>query len=141
MLPDLLRRQTATNATLGKFRNKPFDWKAGFTCVHLARFHLRAMGHKVPKLPPIRSALGARRALDVRGWPDVSAMLGEFLPRIAPAGMLLGDLAVIEQDEELAMGAVLVSVAPHKLAGWDARAEKLAVIDVDWSEISGAFRV
>lgn len=140
-LPDLLRRQNGVAATLGKFRNKAFDWKAGFTCVHLARFHLRAMGHKPPKLPPIRSALAARRALDERGWPTVSAMLAAFVEPVQAAAMLPGDLAVIEQDEEHGLGAILVAVAPHKLAGWDARAERLCVLDVDWSEISGAFRV
>ena len=140
MKPDLIRRQEATAATLRKFRAKEFEWKAGHTCVHLARFHLRAMGHKPPKLPPIRSALAARRALDARGWANVSAMLASLLEPIAPAAMLLGDLAVVDQEEENGLGAILVSIAPHKLAGWDFRAEKLAVIDFDWSEISGAFR-
>jgi len=139
---DLIRRQNATAATLAKFRGKPFDWKRGLTCVHLARFHLRAMGHKLTKVPPIRSALGARRALDGNGWSSVTAMLeAQGLERIAPAQLLLGDLIVIEQEEELGLGAILVAASPFKFAGWDARADKLCLLDIaDRGEISAAFR-
>jgi len=143
MVHDLIRRQNATAATLAKFRGKRFDWKAGRTCVHLARFHLRAMGHKLPKVPPIRSALGARRALDANGWRDAGDMLrGIGLEEIVPGRMLLGDLIVYEQDGDHGLGAIAVQVAPFKTILWaDWAGETLATIDFDRSLISRCFRV
>ena len=58
--PDLVRRLEATDATLRKFRGKPFDWAKGNTCGHLLRFHLKKAGHRVPPMPRFRSALGAK---------------------------------------------------------------------------------
>ena len=118
MMPDLIRRKLATEKTMAKFRARAFDWKAGATCVHLARFHLRAMGHAVEKLPRIRGPIGAARALKERGWADVAAMLDAQagLTRIAPAQMLLGDVAVLPADE--GFDAVVICVGRHKLLGW-----------------------
>lgn len=117
-LPDLIRRQRATQATLDKYRNKPFDWKKAITCVHMARFHLRRMGHKVPELPRIRGAIGATRALRERGWENVAQMLDAqaSLERIAPAFMRVGDLAVLPGDE--AMDSIVICAGMHKLLGW-----------------------
>src|SRR5690606_24837107 len=72
-LPELERRRAAVEMTLARYRGKPFDWSRGITCVHLARAHLRNMGHKPPTVPRFRSALGAKRALKERGWNDVAA--------------------------------------------------------------------
>ena len=101
MMPDMLRRQAATEATLKKYRERAFDWKTRATCVHLASFHLRQMGHTPPPMADFRSPLGARKALKKRGWADVSEMLDAVLPgaRIAPMQMLLGDLAVVRGSE------------------------------------------
>lgn len=118
MVPDLIRRQQATQATLVKFRNKPFDWKKAVTCVHMARFHLRKMGHKVPELPRIRGVIGATRALRERGWANVADMLDDqaSLERIAPAFMKVGDLAVLPGDE--VMDSIVICAGTHKLLGW-----------------------
>jgi len=83
MKPEMVRRAEATTATMNKYRNKPFNWKAGTTCIHLLRFHLRQLGYKPEPLPRIRSAIGARRALDKRGWQHVGDMLDSLLPRVA----------------------------------------------------------
>jgi hypothetical protein len=117
-LPDLIRRKLATEKTMAKFRARAFDWKKGATCVHLARFHLLAMGHRPEPLPRIRGPIGAARALKERGWADVAAMLDAQLglTRIAPAQMLLGDLAVLPADE--GFDAVVINVGRHKLLGW-----------------------
>lgn len=116
--PDLIRRKRATEATLAKYRPQPFDWKKGVTCVHMARFHLRKMGHRVPELPRIRGPIGAARALKERGWEDVAAMLDAQpgLTRIAPAMMLVGDLIVFPGTE----GFQLIGVcgSQHKILGW-----------------------
>jgi len=118
MVPDLIRRQQATQATLNKYRAKPFDWKKAVTCVHMARFHLRKMGHKVPELPRIRGVIGATRALRERGWANVSDMLDAqvSLERIAPAFMRIGDLAVLPGDE--VMDSIVINAGTGKLLGW-----------------------
>jgi len=117
-LPDMLRRQRATALTFAKYRTREFDWKKGATCVHMARFHLIKMGHKIVPLPRIRGAIGARRALTERGWPDVAAMLDaqESLERIAPAFMRLGDLGVAPADE--GFDAIVIHDGGVKLLGW-----------------------
>lgn len=116
--PDLIRRKRATEATLAKYRPLAFDWKKGITCVHMARFHLRKMGHRVAELPRIRGIIGAKRALAQRGWDDVTAMLDaqESLTRIAPAMMLPGDLAAL--PDESGLDGIVICAGRHKLLGW-----------------------
>jgi hypothetical protein len=120
-LPDLIRRQRATQATLTKYRARPFDWKRATTCIHMARFHLRQMGHAVPVLPRIRGAIGATRALKANGWASVVDMLDAqvALERIAPAFMRVGDLAVLPSDQrESGLDAIVICAGVHKLLGW-----------------------
>ena len=116
--PDLIRRKRATQATLTKYRPLAFDWKKGVTCVHMARFHLRKMGHDIETLPRMRGPIGARRVMADRGWPDVAAMLDAqaSLTRIAPAQMLVGDLAVLPADE--GFDGIVICAGRHKLLGW-----------------------
>lgn len=137
-VPDLLRREAALSATWTKYRGKAIDWRKGHTCAHMARFHLRAMGHKLPKLPPMRSLLGAKRGLEANGWADVRAMLAAFLPEIAPAMMLPGDLVTTNSED--GMGCVMILIAPRKLIGWHEDADGAAVIDFDITHLTGAFR-
>lgn len=134
--PELIRRQEATTATLERYRAKTFDWSRGCTCVHLARFHLKQMGHRPPTVPRIRSLLGAKKALKERGWPDVPAMLDSMLPRIPPAAMWLGDLAVLEDDSGL--GAIVVNTG-QKVIGWHEDAPGMVVMEAH--RVSGAWRV
>ena len=112
---DQIRRLQATQQTKDKYWGKPFDWKGGQTCIHMARFHAVKMGHKPLKMPTIQSAIGARRALKDNGWVGVSEMLDSMFLSIAPASMKLGDLAVIEGDQ--GFDAIVVNVG-HKVIGW-----------------------
>lgn len=138
--PDLLRRKAATEATLARYRGKAFDWSKGITCVHLARCQLRKMGHQPPTLPRFRSLLGAKQALQERGWETVEDMLTEILgPPIPPAMMLLGDLAVAPSEEGL--GSIMVCAGPLKFLGWREDAPELVMLDVSLDQFSGAWRV
>lgn len=141
MTGSLLRRQNATADSMRKFRRKKHDWKAGDTCIHLARFHLKRMGHAVPKLPRITSLLSAKRALEERGWANVAQLLDAQpgLARIAPASMLLGDLAAA--DSECGMGAVLVHIGNGRLMGWHDAADGMVVLDIPPADLIGAWRV
>lgn len=136
---ELERRRVATQKTLDRYRGKVFDWSKGITCVHLARYHLRNMGNKVPTLPRFRSALGAKKALKERGWDSVEAMLDSMFQRVAPAELLLGDLAIVPGDN--GMDAIFVCAGPLKLFGWREDAPALVLLDVDLDQLTGAWRV
>ena len=138
MKPDLIRRQEATARTMARYRRKAFDWRTGVTCVHLVRFHLRAMGHSVPGIPRIRSALSARRALKERGWDSVEAMLDSLLPRIAPAQMLLGDIASVAGEG--GMASLLICAGPQKVMGWHPETGAFVVYDGGVEQIEAAWR-
>lgn len=133
---EMLRRKSATEATLAKYRDRPFSWRASHTCVHMLRFHLRKMGHRPPTLPRIRSAIGARRALDERGWKDVGDMLDALLPRIPYASMLLGDVAMFASDD--GFGAITISLG-GKVMGWHPDYDGMTALEP--LEIAGAWRV
>lgn len=137
---ELERRRIATETILARFRGREFDWSTGRHCVSLARAQMRAMGHCPPSLPRVRSALAAKKALKTRDYASVTDMLDTLLPKIAPAEMLLGDLATMPGGGGL--DAVFICAGPLKLFGWtDARPE-LAVVDVlDMSKLTGAWRV
>ena len=88
-------RRVRTERTLAKFRDRPFSWTGRRTCIHLARAQMVAMGHKPPKMPDLRNALNAAHALKAEGYKDLEALLDSMLPRIAPAAMWIGDLALM----------------------------------------------
>jgi hypothetical protein len=139
---ELVRRQAATTATMAKYRAAMFDWGKSVTCVHMARFHLRKMGHKPEPLPSrVRSAIGAKRALAERGWANTLDMLDAQpgLTRITPAMMWLGDLAVLESQD--GFGAIFVCAGPQKLIGWLDAADSMLVVDVPLMHVDGAWRV
>lgn len=138
-LPEGERRRVATEATLARYRGKEFDWGKGITCVHLARFHMRNMGHRPSAIPRFRSAHGAKGALKERGWTSVADMLDSMLPRIAPAHMLLGDLAIVPGAGGL--DAVFICAGPRKVFGWREDAPELVVLDLSLDEVTGAWRV
>lgn len=141
-LPEMERRREATQATVGKFRGHGFDWGQGFHCVRLAHFHLRQMGWRSPKLPTLprlRSSLAAKKELQARGWGSVTAMLDALLPRIAPAAMLQGDLAVLPGDDGL--DAIFVYAGPRRLFGWREDQPVAVMLEVPLGDVKAAWRV
>lgn len=92
---NLAERVAATETVIARYRNKPFDWGTTGTCIHLARMQMIAMGHKAPSVPAFRSAIGAGKALKKAGFDTLADLLDTLLPRIPPAAMLVGDLAIM----------------------------------------------
>lgn len=130
---EMLRRQSALNKTLAKYRHKAIDFKT-VDCVRAARFHLVQMGHKPPPMPRYSSLIGARRAAEKVG--GLEALLDSLLPRIAPAAMWLGDIALLEGEGGL--DAVVFNVG-HKLAGWHQDADMMSNLTAQ--QVKGAWRV
>lgn len=157
MNPDLIRRHEATRNTMNKYRKKDFSWQHAVTCIHLAAFHLRKMGHRTPVMPRFRSAFGALRALKAVGFQDLPALLDSIgtIRRVAPAMMMMGDLAVLqggviegesEEDDGAAremagIGAIVVCAGPHKVFGWRGDFPKMVVLDVSFDDIQAAWRL
>lgn len=138
LLPEPVRRQEATAATLAKFKGRPFDWSEGWHCLKLAHFHLRQMGRRPPSLPRIRSALAAKKALQARGFASVTALLDSLLPRIPAARLRLGDLAAVPGSDGL--DSVMVYVAPHRLLTWLPDGSEATLCDVDPADFTGCWR-
>jgi len=93
--PPLVLRVEAAQATLDKFRNRPFAWGEN-DCARLAADLLRRLGYK-PNLSQFggyRSDLTARKALKARGMATVMDWMDSVpgLLRIAPAATLPADL-------------------------------------------------
>lgn len=136
---DLEQRRIRTQAVVDRFRDRPFSWTGRRTCLHLARAQMRAMGHQPPKMPDLRSALSAHRALIAAGHDDIAGLLDSLLPRIAPAAMLIGDLALMEGDS--AFDAVVINVG-GKVFGYAEDHDGLQVIQpVGIQPFKAAWRV
>lgn len=132
-------RAEATRKTLDRYRGKVFDWSKGVTCAHMARAHLRNMKHKAPAMPRVRSAFGAKKALQGLGHDSMVSLLDGLLPRIAPAQMLLGDLCAVEG--EAGMDAVMVCAGHRRVFGWVEGEETPVVVEPEWGKLIGCWRV
>lgn len=139
-LPELERRRRATAKTLAHYQARSFDWRRQATCLHMARFQMKAMGHNPPRIPPIRSELRAAKELRARGHTSLIALLDTMLVRIAPAEMRLGDLAAIPGDGS-DFDTLLINVAPRKFAGWHPDSFLMAVMDIGLANVTAAWRL
>lgn len=99
----LERRHAAIEATMIRFRDRPFAW-GKVDCAKVAAFHLKHLGHKILiiKAGSYSSQLGATRALKRLGYATMAETLdGLGLAQISPARMVLGDLAEVEAAAQL----------------------------------------
>lgn len=116
-MSDLLKRRDTTQATLDHFASRPFDWRAGATCVHLVRKQLVGMGHKPPPVKAFRSALMAKRALQSKGWANLAQMMNSLVTPIAPSRAILGDIVEMPSDDET-FGALAVVMGNGRIMGY-----------------------
>lgn len=132
-MEDLERRQAALEKTIAKYRGRRLDFRSA-DCVRMVRYHLLQMGHKPPKLPRYGSAIGARRALSQAG--GLMSVFDAILPRIAPARMLPGDIAVLPGDG----GDAAVILLEYKFMGWFQDSDEPLNLVVDLSALTAAWR-
>ena len=136
----MTRRVEATRKTLSKYA-RPFSWRGRATCIHMARTQMRNMGHRPPSIPDFRSALGARTALLKAGFADIAALFDSLLPRISPAEMWVGDLALLPGDD--LFDSICISDTVGKLVGWhqddSSGVKPQLVLSLDY--VIGAWRV
>lgn len=137
----LIRRQKAMDKTMARFAGKPF--KLGVNdCVKLARFHLTALGHKLPSTGHYSDVRGAVAALKKQGVRTLAELLDKHFERIPPAFMLPGDLAMPPSDPDApasSLGTIMVKVSANKYAGWHPDHEPLLVMEL--LQIDAAWRV
>ena len=68
---------------------------------------------------PIRSAIGARRALDKMGFASVEAMLSAYFQPIVPASMRVGDLCAGPSSADgLGLAAIGIADGQGNIFGW-----------------------
>jgi len=115
----LERRVVATQKTLDDWKDRPFDWATGSTCLRLAVEHLRRMGYRPPlsRAGTFKTALGAKGALARAGVGNLGEavdLLG--LEHIAPAMAIVGDL--VELPGEAPFGALTVALGNGRVLGF-----------------------
>lgn len=138
---DMAERGRRTEAVVARYRGRPFDWANARTCIHLARAQMRALGHRPPPIPTFRSERGAMTALRKSGFDDMAAMLDSMLPRIAPASMWLGDLALLRAAPPFGSIMICAGAVGGKLIGYLEGHLDQGVINVVPHEFVGAWRL
>lgn len=147
---NLHARAEQTAAVVARFRARPFGWDSGGTCIHLARAQMRALGHKVPSIPRFYSAVGAMKALRATGHDDLAGLLDSMLPRIAPAAMWVGDLALMDSGTDDPFDAIVVSTGQtgsgpigggQMVAGYHAEHLGSGIVNIIPQAFKGAWRL
>lgn len=137
---DLAERAAATGRVVTRFRDRPFSWRDRATCLHLVRAQMRALGHRPPRIPDFRSPIGARRALQARGQDSVQALLDSLLPRIAPAAMIVGDIALLPGEPPFE--AAVIAAGGQKVFGWHGEdLSRLVPIEIGRGDLISAYAV
>lgn len=138
---NLLERAKVTQATLDSYRGRPSDHAGNeWPCIYLLHDHLTACGYDVPEIPELSDLRSVLKAMKERGWNSVPDMLDQHLERIAPAMMMMGDVAV--SKSEAGVDAILICAGPMKLFGWREDLNTLVIIDDDkMDDLVGAWRV
>ena len=137
---DLAARAAATEAVVGKYRHRAFDWNSRATCVHLARAQMRALGHRPPSVPDFRSPRGALTALRKAGFDTFEDLLGSMLMRVAPLAMIVGDIGLLPGEPPFQ--SAVIAAGGGKVFGWhDGDLSRLHPISVSVLDFEACFAV
>ena len=102
------------------------------------------MGHKLPPVPRIQSALGAKRALAERGADSVGALLDQHFARLpGPAFAWLGDLIALPGNPALGIDAIGIADGQGNVWCWTEQngASALTALLVVQSDALAAWRL
>lgn len=125
---EMERRVAAAQATLDRFRDRPFRWGSA-DCARMVAWHLRKMGYRpaLAKAGAYRTALSARAALKRLGHDSLADALDALgLVRIGAASAIVGDVLALPGDDPL--GALVVAVGNGRVVGWHEDAAGAAVM-------------
>lgn len=139
---NLADRARATEATKNAFWGTERNW-TDTTCVHALHAHLVNTGHFPPDVPLFRTKKGAREALKAMGAPSLPALcLNLGLAEIAPAKMIVGDIAILPGAEGKTDGirAAITICAGNKFMGWYGEDGPFQHMEIDLSAVVAAFR-
>lgn len=142
-MSEIKRRVAATQATQARFEGRVFAWDKRANCIHLVSFHARQMGHKLPLVPRFRSALGAKRALLAEGVETLPDLMDKHFPRIAPARMLVGDVAAFPGADG-AFDGLMIYGQLRACLGWHqdgAECQVARLTDEGYRLCTGAWRL
>lgn len=141
----LAARAQATRGVMAIWRERPFDWRSGYHCVALMHAQARAMGHRMPALPRIRTALAAERALQRKGCDTVEALMDSLFVRIVPATMRVGDICTMPgeaDDGRPWLAAICIADGQGNLLGWHGGdGTRLSAIKFGMGHATGAWRL
>lgn len=130
MKPELIRRHNALVKTQKRFMGKAFKLGSN-DCVKLVRFHLKALGHKLPSTGHYKTPKEAAKQLKKQGVKNLEQLLDKFLDPIPYASMLPGDIVLLKSDPEAPaseLGTIAVSLG-RKLMGYHGDAQELVVME------------
>lgn len=130
---DLVARSAALRRTKAWLSGRAFAWETA-DCIAMLSAHLEHNGHGGLPKQSYRSALGAKRALKKAGFDNLEQLLDSLLPRIAPAQMLPGDVALAPGDPEGLAGTrldALVIGFGRKCMGWVGGHDEAVVMTED----------
>lgn len=132
------RRARAAQATLDKFKDKPFKF-GKYDCGQMVRFHLRCIGRPVKsaKAGSYHSLLGAQRALKRLGYESLIDLMDAHFPRIAPAAAVVGDVIAMPGLE--GPGALTVAVGNGRVLGY--HEDAVGAVILQPSDYVAAWRV
>ena len=127
-LPLLAIRRDAAQATLDRFKDKPFEF-GRYDCARLLAFHLRQLGIRttMAKAGRYSSPLGAKRALKRLGVETMAQLADSYgFERISPAAAVLGDL--VELPSETDLGGLFIVLGNGRVLGYHENAVGAAVL-------------
>lgn len=134
----LEKRVEAAQATLDKFKEKPFKF-GRYDCAQMVAFHLRRIGKpvKVSKAGTYHSLLGAQKALKRLGYDDLLQMADAHFERIPPASALVGDIVAMPGLE--GPGTLTVAMGNGRVLGY--HEDAVGAVIVQPHEMIAAWRV
>jgi hypothetical protein len=109
----LIDRVAAVEAIKAEFGGRAFQ-PGTVDCAVMTRRLLENFGHFVPEVGPYSTERGGRQKLKRAGYASISALLDTILEPIAPARMIIGDIAVLEGEG----GEALCICAGRKFIGF-----------------------